>query len=281
MIPIDISEANFISICRHGERHDEVYGVYQKDLNYYDTVLTKDGELHSFNTGYMFAKIISRQLSPNLLKRSRFVVSPFIRCLQTAHHMKLGIAEYLSRHPDQFNDHEVIQFKEKLFHVEDAIMERIKGRQTNENQQMHIQKAFNKVQELINEHPLEFNKLVDYDNHSELHKENYFSSNQKIVDVCLKAIDVLIQSLKKEEGHHNLYIIVSHGMFVKIFELYFYDQIRKSAVVGYNAVSLMMIHRAPTNKQYECHTLEDKQAEIWREQQSKMFLNKQIGYVKQ
>lgn len=204
------SQNAHIILVRHGERADRK----DKDncINDDDTNLTQKGIEDSILTG---GNIILRLQENNILDNlntMRFVSSPWHRCIETTQ----GIIQGMIAKLEEIGESQYIEIiKAQPYYLEEAFMERIKGR-TAERVLKH--QIFCDPEFPNNHFPnIEFikNSLIDYETQEDhLTHKTTFEERPHIFRANFNAFSCLVEKIQSEHFKYN-YLVVSHGMTVE------------------------------------------------------------------
>ena len=221
-------------VIRHGERADEMWGP-EHTHNIEDTQLTDKGLKDSEKCGENLAKFLSSQKNIDNVK---FIVSPFYRCIETATCLKKGFVNFMKN--QKFEESRISNFEAKPLYLEEAIMERYKKRPIDEVDLLEYKCNLKKILHFAPK--IELNKIVDYSNtNTRLLSSHPCKHSDQIISTCLRAFNELVKSLCREEHDDATYIIVTHGMFVRLSEHYFCQNMKFSWKVGYNYFNMFRI----------------------------------------
>lgn len=222
-----------IIFTRHGERADR--REPDNCENDYDTNLTINGFKESIKTGKNLAiKFEKANLIP-LIKKLKFVVSPFYRCIQTAKYLRHGLAKQLR----ELGFEEAAENVEKKpFYLEDAFMERITKRPVEHVFEMFIYKSKNFLEERFPDIEFIRNTIFDYEkNNRILHAEKYIGKREHLFNCCFSAYIELFKKVMNDDND-SFHLFVSHGMYVELFSLFTSDKTMHKKI-PYNATSMI------------------------------------------
>ena len=142
---------------------------------------------------------------------------------------------------NNFEESRITAFEEKHLYLEEAIMERYKKRTIDQLDLLEYKSNLEKVLKIAPK--IELNTLVDYTStNTRLLSTHLCDSYDKIAAVCLRGFNELIKSLSLEKEEDCTYIIVSHGMFLRLREVYFTQKVEFCKKAGYNSFSMFRIH---------------------------------------
>ena len=200
---------------RHGERADRK----DKDncINDDDTNITAKGIECSILTGQNLVLRFQELDMLDRLNDLKIVSSPWYRCIETTQHVIAGMASKLQE-IGQTELAETIQ--EFPYHLEEAFMERIKGR-TAERVERHS--IFCDPEFPENKFPeIKFlkNTLIDYEVQGDhLTHRTLFEERLPIFRASFNAFDSLIEKCQSEDCKH-IYLVNTHGMTVEATSIF-------------------------------------------------------------
>lgn len=121
---------------------------------------------------------------------------------------------------NNFEESRIASFEEKQLFLEEAIMKRYRRIIIDEPDLLEYKSNIENVLKIAPK--IELNTVVDYTRTNiKLLPNHLCDSFDKIAAVCLRALNELIKSLSLEKEEDCTYIVVSHGTYMRLSEVYF------------------------------------------------------------
>lgn len=270
----------YLVLVRHGERIDETFPEQTEDRGdeYWDTGITNRGKQHSQQTGAAILKLLDewglldQMLEQHtqagktfwVIRKIRFISSIFYRCLQTTQCIRRGMEEYLQQQL-QLNASEIQKLKSptaadtakgqrrsdvlnaildllktRSTHIEEACSEKIAGVPPSVINKLRIEKDKAKCLQEFADLKIVTGEIFDYSGkHKHLAVKKMFNKGPDIYNACIDFYRRIIKRLL-EAPNHDVYIVVAHGMYVKVLLWFLEIELSGAAkTVHYNSTTIV------------------------------------------